>query len=665
MPKYRITGPDGSKYDVTAPDGTSEQDVLTYAQQQFGAAPAAEKKPETSFLQDVAQGAGNLAAGAVRGAGSIGATLKAPFDYAEQGLERLMGAPERDVSINTQRRTDMDAGLQTIGAEPDSLLYKGGKLGGEVAGTAGAGGVVAGMLSKIPGLAAAAPSLISAVRTGGMTTGNPAAATLAGKAGDMAVRAVGGAISGGAQAGLVDPGDAGTGAVIGGALPPALSVAGKIGKAIGSAGRTVKAVAEPLYKSGREVIAGRTLRSAAGDSVDDVVARLAGASEAVPGSLPTASQVAESGGVAALERTVAAAKPEEFAKRGMDQAAARTQALRGIAGDDAARATAVEARKLATGDLYKQATAANYTVDPRLEKLLQTPAMQQAMNRAKALAENNQRAFSFEVPNADHLAGLGNRTSSASRQITGQGLQDLKMAVDDMLKDPASGYAGAAGDAVKGLRGQLLNWMEGANPAFRAARTKYADMSKPVAQMDIGQELLTRLEPALNDYGGLARETGNKYALALRNADQTARKATGFKGAGMADVMEPAQMETLGAIAKDLARKSNAQDLGRGVGSDTFQKFALSNIAQSSGAPRAVGAALNAPGVSKVANFLYSAPEQEIQSLIAKALLEPQTAAAMMRSAGAAKPPGAVNMLFANPVVQQLPYRVAPVMGGQ
>jgi hypothetical protein len=662
MAKYRITGPDGSKYDITAPEGTSEQDVLSYAQQQLGASPkVAEAPPETSFLQDVAQGAGNLAAGAVRGAGSIGATILAPYDMAKDAL----AGKGLSLESNRERRAGMDGGLGELGAETDSFGYGAGKLAGEIAGTAGAGGVVANALSKIPGVAAAVPSLVSAVRTGGMTTGAPAATTIAGKAGDMAVRALGGAVSGGAQAGLVDPDQAGTGALIGGALPPAMAVAGKVGKAIGSAGRAVKAVAEPLYKGGREAIAGRTLRDAAGSSVDDVVTRLAGASEVVPGSMPTAAQTAESGGIAALERTMAAAKPEEFAKRGMDQAAARTQALRGIAGDDVARAAAVDARKSVTGDLYKQATAANYKMDQRLERLLQTPAMQQAMQRAKALAENNQRPFSFEVGNVDHLSGLGNRASNASRQITGQGLQDLKMAVDDMLKDPASGYAGAAGDAVKGLRGQLLNWMEDANPAFRAARTKYAELSKPVSQMDIGQELLTKLEPALNDYGGLARETGNKYALAMRNADQTARKATGFKGAGMADVMEPSQMQTLGAIAQDLARKANAQDLGRGVGSDTFQKFALSNIAQSSGAPRVVGAALNAPGVSKVANFLYSAPEQEIQTLIAKALLEPQTAAAMMRSAGAVKPPGLGNMLFANPVAQQLPYRVAPVMGGQ
>jgi hypothetical protein len=68
-------------------------------------------------------------------------------------------------------------------------------------------------------------------------------------------------------------------------------------------------------------------------------------------------------------------------------------------------------------------------MDEQLQRLLQTPAMQQAMARAKTLAENNQRPFTFEVPGHDVMAGLGNRAATAAaKQITGQGLQDLKMA---------------------------------------------------------------------------------------------------------------------------------------------------------------------------------------------------------------------------------------------
>jgi hypothetical protein len=175
-------------------------------------------------------------------------------------------------------------------------------------------------------------------------------------------------------------------------------------------------------------------------------------------------------------------------------------------------------------------------------------------------------------------------------------------------------------------------------------------MSKPIGQMDVGQELLKAIEPALNDFGGLARETGNKYATALRNADQTAVKATKFKGTGMRDLMTPDQMGSLEGVAGDLARKANAQDLGRGAGSDTFQKLALSNIAERSGAPGVVGTALDLPGVSKVAKFLYREPEEKIQTLIAKSLLEPKSAAQLMEDAiRAGKPQPIGNILLSNP----------------
>jgi len=116
-----------------------------------------------SMLSSIGQGIGNLAAGAVRGAGSIGATLLTPYDLA-MGNTKSIGNPER--------RQAMDDGLQTIGAQPDSLLYKTGKLTGEIAGTAGAGGLVAKGAAAIPAIASRVPNLIEAIGSAGMTAGN-------------------------------------------------------------------------------------------------------------------------------------------------------------------------------------------------------------------------------------------------------------------------------------------------------------------------------------------------------------------------------------------------------------------------------------------------------------------------------------------------------------
>lgn len=621
MAKYLITAPDGQKYNITAPDDATQEQVLSYAQQQFGRrgtdapqAKSTEPQPaagadDPGALMAALIGAGRTTDQIIDGMKQLGFNLTGN----REALDKL-AADQAEKSRLYQPLKDQHGVMTAIGESLPAMVIP-----------AGGGATLASTAARL----ATAGALPGALEYG--------------TAGERAGRAAGGAAA----------------AVTGGIVIPA--VGRTIAKTVPAIGRTAKALFEPLTEGGRTAIAGRTLNRAAGENADDVAKALASASPVLPGSMPTAAQVANNGGIAALERSVAQANPAEFAQRGMEQAAARTSALRGIAGDDVARAAAVEARKVATDPLYNQAKTAAYTVDQRLEKLLQTPAMQQALAKAKTLAENNQRPFVFDVPApAAPFSAVGGAQTNASRQITGQGLQDLKMAIDTMLTDPASGYAGAAGDAVKGLRGQLLNWMEDANPAFKAARTQYASMSKPISQMDIGKELLNRLEPALNDYGGLARETGGKYATALRNADQTARVATKFKGAGMADVMEPAQMETLSAIAKDLARKANAQDLGRGVGSDTFQKLAMSNIAERSGAPGVVGGALNLPGVSKIAKFLYSEPEEKIQTLIAQSLLDPTMGARLMTQPRAmpVRPISAAQTLLANPA------RATQLLGG-
>ena len=178
---------------------------------------AQKPEPEAApgVMDSLKQGAGNLAAGLVRGAGSIGATILAPKDMLMDAID----GKGLSLASNRKRRADMDSALGSMGAETDSFGYGAGKLAGEVMGTAGAGGAVANALSKVPGIAAAAPNLINAIRSGGLSA--PGA--------NMLTRSAGGAISGAATAGLANPDDVGDGALIGGALPGGAKVAGMAG----------------------------------------------------------------------------------------------------------------------------------------------------------------------------------------------------------------------------------------------------------------------------------------------------------------------------------------------------------------------------------------------------------------------------------------------------
>jgi len=182
----------------------------------------------------------DLAAGAVRGAGSIGATLLYPVDKITDLVQGDRGpnvsglvTGQQPLSRNEERRQKMTSALGELGADTDSTAFAVGKIGGEIAGTAGAGGAIGNALARVPGAAAAMPGVINALRTGGMTTGQAVTPGALNALRDIGTRAVGGAITGGASAGLVDPSQAGTGAMVGAALPVGIKGAAAVGRAVG------------------------------------------------------------------------------------------------------------------------------------------------------------------------------------------------------------------------------------------------------------------------------------------------------------------------------------------------------------------------------------------------------------------------------------------------
>lgn len=153
--------------------------------------------------------------GTVRGVGSFGATLISPFESGQENAERRAGIGQGLTSL--------------IGSNPDSMAYKTNKILAEIAGTGGVGSLIGKGLAMIPGAVKALPTLLPAITTGGMTA-NGAKGVYG-----MANRVAGGAVSGAATAGLVDPKDAGEGMMLGGATPVAFKTTGMAGQAIGDA----------------------------------------------------------------------------------------------------------------------------------------------------------------------------------------------------------------------------------------------------------------------------------------------------------------------------------------------------------------------------------------------------------------------------------------------
>lgn len=176
--------------------------------------------------------------GAIRGAGSIGATLVAPYDIAKDAID----GKGLSLQSNQERRQGIDDGLTTlIGSNPNSTQYKTLKLGTEVAGTMGTGNLLAKGAEAVPVLANSplARPFIEAIRSGGMATGSAPKPGFVNGLFDMTPRVYGGAITGGATAALIDPKDAGLGAAIGAAFPPVVKAAGMAGTAVGDAWKKV------------------------------------------------------------------------------------------------------------------------------------------------------------------------------------------------------------------------------------------------------------------------------------------------------------------------------------------------------------------------------------------------------------------------------------------
>jgi hypothetical protein len=459
-------------------------------------------------------------------------------------------------------------------------------------------------------------------------------------------------------------------AALGGALGPAALGAGR---AIGAGARGLQGLVEPFTKGGQERIAAATLQQFATDPAK-AAATLRGAREFVPGSAPTMAQAADDAGIAQLERTLMN-NPEtggKLAEQYAAQRAARLGAIQGLAGDPAKRAAAVEARAAAAQPLYKEATDANYLMDPAIEALLKTPVGKQAMARAQTVAANEGRPFSFmaqqqgakyqpPVPypttikgiqaeeqkrlamesSRGAFSGVGGLKDDPVKHVTGQGLQDLKMALDDMLSNPMSGIAKSEADAVKNIRGRVVNWMEGQNDAFKTARTTFAEKSTPINTMDVASALMDKLQPALARYGANTREQAAAYANALKAAEETVKKSTGIDKP-MSELIDKKATELLENIAKDLGRKAKAEDMGRAVGSNTAQNLAAQNLLRRTLGPAGLpqswseNSMLHAflspyTGVAKLAGS-----EQRVMDRLLQASLDPTDAAGLLGMA--AKP---------------------------
>lgn len=532
---------------------------------------------------------------------------KAIYDTG-RGLGQLTGLVSNE-DVKESRRLDKD------------LMDTGAGLAGNIAGNVGMalapGGIVKG--AGIAANALKAPQ---------------AASTLSAVGGSlMAPKSIGGAIGLGMGMGGIQPAESIderiTNTAVGGVASAALP-------ALVRGAKSVKSAVEPFYESGRNQILARALRESAGGGqyADDALRNLQAAGkqgpfasgmtagEIVPNSIPTAGQVSKNAGIAALERASTATNPavtQEMTERLAAQNAARIASLEDIAGSDGARAFARAELNATADDLYGEAFRKGVDLrrNPQtgaflskaeqagrkaeITKLMRTPALQEARERAIKLAQN-------EMVKIDSPEG------------SVQGLHYMKKALDDMIGDAKGNEA----RVLTALQKRFLTSVDALSPDYQAARGVFREMAGPVNQMDTAAEIAKR--SVLN-----GNMTFNKYAKAL--SDDTAQSATGFNKATLEGTMGD-KMALLNAIKEDLARAEFAKNAGRGVGSDTVQKLAYSNILNQSGVPNFLrnmgGAQIVGNLLSRGGDLAYKDANQRLSEQLAKALLTPQETAKLM-----------------------------------
>lgn len=416
-----------------------------------------------------------------------------------------------------------------------------------------------------------------------------------------------------------------------------------VGRALGVGYNALKSTMQPFFNSGQDAIAARTLQTFAGGqaaSQDALTSMAQNGQNVLPGVQPTTAELANNAGLSQLERQLSI-NPDtlnQMTQRMQANRGAMTGALSDIAGNPADMQAAKDARTAITTPLYDKASQATVTADPALNALLQRPSMQSAVGRATTLA-----AERGDTLGTRSVALSSNPYATAPVEQTtfnGKNIQYLKMALNDMANSgPQMGMGSHEVGAVKGTLGSFNEWTQANVPELRAADAAYANASKPINQMEIGQQLSNKLNPALNDFGTTPRINANAYAQAVRNGDSIAADVTGNKAATLASTLSPQQMQTVTQIGEQLARRANAADLGRGPGSNTAQNLVSQNMLRQVLGPMGLpeswgeGVAKNTmmQSLMRPAQFIAKAGEEKVLTKVANAALDPVEAKRLLQ----------------------------------
>jgi hypothetical protein len=349
---------------------------------------------------------------------------------------------------------------------------------------------------------------------------------------------------------------------------------------------------------------------------------LVGNPSAVPGATRSLFEETLDPGVARLE-TRSRGNGGGWAERDSVNNLARSRAIEGIAGDDAARAAALDARSNTTNRLRDAAFQEGDAATAAAAQAGFSPAGNVANLKASigALAQQHGGRSAVQRALTDVLGELDNAEPSV------QGLYNVRKSINDMIEGKAGSdksYAAAATRELMQARDMLDNEIQQLAPSFGDYLNAYKAGSKPLNRMDLGQHLLdSGSGPIIDPATGAYRLMPGSFGRQVKNLDVAAQKATGFGKAKAADILSPQDMATVGAVNEDLARQAQRLLLGSGGNSHTTSQTDLGRRVVTRAAIRVI------PGFKAATEFLERAGAKRLNGALEEVLADPQKYRAM------------------------------------
>ena len=387
------------------------------------------------------------------------------------------------------------------------------------------------------------------------------------------------------------------GTAVGGALPAGWELA----KGLGRLGRNL---VQPFTNPNQA--AGRLANTVAGENAPAVRQAL-GANTEQGVTAGQAAVPAQSAEFNALQDLAAQRRPSDYVGIQKTQDAARLAELRTVGQDPAALGAAITARAADAKVNYADAFAQSLRADPKLAQLMTNPYVKDQIPTALKVAE------------AEGITPKGDLT---------QFLHYIKIGMDkELSKVGNDALSSTQQKAVGNAKDELVAWLAKSNPKYDIARAEFATASKPINQMEIGQELEKKLVPALSDE---AKQRATVFAQALRDAPQTIKRATGSpRYDNLDEILTQPQMSTVEGIKTSLARDAEAARLSHAGMSETGRKIGLAESPLPS-----VG--MFSPDISigrAVINQTLGKATNATMEALAKILQNPSEAARVMESA--------------------------------